>query len=195
MNIPTPHYLLTAETSRTEELGDWRFVLRPTDGQEPIEVADIEPDVWGERLDLLTVVRALESLDQPSRVTVVQCTRYVQQGIAYGIVEWRENGWRWESFGQMVPVRDADLWQRMDRALQFHEVNCGHRRFDPIHSQFPSPHNEEIEARTWADCVVDSVWVKYHTSTLVHACKAYVDRATLFLKRVLGHREGLGARG
>ena len=105
-----------------------------------IAAADVEPDVWGERLDLLTVVRALESLDQPSRVTLVGCTRYVEQGIIYGLAEWKESGWRWEWFGQMVPVRDADLWQRMDRILQFHRVDCGQRRFRRPSWRLDGPH-------------------------------------------------------
>ena len=74
MNSRTPHYLLKSETSREESSGRWRFVLRPLDGSPGIEATDMEPDVWGERLDLLTVVRALETLDQPSWVTLVGCT-------------------------------------------------------------------------------------------------------------------------
>ena len=73
MNHPSPHYLLRSEASRIEGFGRWRFVLQPVDGSAEIMATDVEPDVWGERLDLLTVVRALESLDQPSRVTVVGC--------------------------------------------------------------------------------------------------------------------------
>ncbi|MFZ1937265.1 MAG: hypothetical protein WCB27_01440 [Thermoguttaceae bacterium] len=139
MNSPTPHYLLKTEASQESGSGWWRFVLTPLDGSPEVEAADVEPDVWGERLNLLTVVRALESLDQPSWVTLVGCTQYVEQGIAYGIAEWRESGWRWEFFGQMTPVRDIDLWQRMDRILQFHRVDCGRRRFDAGHGPLNGP--------------------------------------------------------
>ena len=137
MNDRTPQYVVVLETGKT--LGQWRFLLRPEDGSPPIEAGDVEPDAWGERLDLLTAVRALESLDQPSRVTFVGCTRYVEQGILYGVAEWKLNDWRWECFGQMVPVRDSDLWQRMDRALQFHRVDCRRRRFDSGHTMPNSP--------------------------------------------------------
>ena len=64
MNSPTPHYLLLAEASRAAGFGRWRFVLRPADvpaGQ----AADVEPDVWGERLDLLTVVRPWKRSTSP----------------------------------------------------------------------------------------------------------------------------------
>lgn len=133
MNASTPHYLLYSEASRTPECGRWRFVLQAADGSDEFEAADVEPDVRGERLGLLTVVRALESLDQPSQVTVVGCCPYVRQGMEYGLPEWRGNGWRWEFYGEMVPVKNCDLWQRLDRVMRFHQVDCRRRRFDAAH--------------------------------------------------------------
>jgi ribonuclease HI len=170
-----------AKVSRTEGVGHWRFVLRPTDGSSGVEVADVEPDVWGERLDLLTVVRALESLDQPSRVTLIGCTRYVEQGIQYGLEEWRANGWRWESFGQMVPVRDVDLWQRMDRILQFHRVQCGQRRFDSGHTLPVGHHwNETETAESWADRIVGGNWLKYCVSAMIACWGVWMETASRY---------------
>ncbi|MHC4176422.1 MAG: RNase H family protein [Planctomycetota bacterium] len=144
MKVPAPHYLLFSEAGFSEAgnadgSGRWRFLLRSTDGSEQFEAADVEPGVGGERLDLLTIVRALESLDQPSRVTLVGCSRHVRQGMQYGLGEWRDNGWRWECFGQLVPVKNGDLWQRVDRALRFHQVECCRRRFDPPHCPLTGP--------------------------------------------------------
>jgi ribonuclease HI len=133
MNIPRPHFLLFSDAvSQSEpdsdqpcaERGAWRFVLEAVDGDDKLEVEDEEPNVGGDRLDLLAVVRGLEALDQPSRVTLVTSSRYVARGFRYGLGEWRENGWQWERFGQMAPVRNGDLWQRVDRALQYHRVDC-----------------------------------------------------------------------
>ena len=139
-------------------------MLRPLDGSAEVEAADLEPDVWGERLDLLTVVRALESLDQPSWVTLVGCTRYVEQGILYGIAEWKENGWRWECFGQMAPVRDIDLWQRMDRILQFHRVDCGRGRFDASHGLLEGPHwGLATKGKELIGGLAGDRWVKCYT--------------------------------
>jgi ribonuclease HI len=186
MNDPTPHYLLMAEVSRTEGFGRWRFVLRPVDGSEAIEVADVEPDTWGERLDLLTVVRALESLDQPSWVTLIDCTRYVQQGIQYGLAEWRENGWRWEWFGQMAPVRDADLWQRMDRILQIHRVDCGRRRFDTEHAALVGPHQHEgRNGRDWVDRIASADWLKYGVSAMVGWCGVWMETSSRLWQKAL----------
>jgi ribonuclease HI len=130
MDFTTPHFLLFSHIDHAQGSGQWQFVLRTKDGTQRFEAQDAEPELSCERLDLLTVVRALESLDQPSRVTLVECSDYVWKGVCYGLSDWRSNGWRWEFFGQMVPVKNSDLWQRLDRALRFHDVECQRRRFD-----------------------------------------------------------------
>jgi ribonuclease HI len=137
MNVPAPHYLLflQADSSRS---GRWRFSLETPDGSERLEAEDSEPEVRGDRLHLLMVIRGLEAIDQPARVTLIGCSPYVRRGINYGLPEWRENGWRWEWFGQMVPVRNGDLWQRLDHALRFHKVECRQWRIDGPHGG-PSP--------------------------------------------------------
>lgn len=131
-------YTLVLETGGPSQPGWWRFRVRAADGTEQFEAGDVEPDARGERLSLLTAVRALEALEGPSHVTLVGASRYVRQGITFGLPEWRENGWQWEYFGQMVPVRDRDLWQRLDRALRFHQVDCRVWRSDGPHASPPA---------------------------------------------------------
>jgi ribonuclease HI len=133
MKAATPHYLLFSESCRIERQGQWRFVLQSIDGGQPFEAADEEPDVQGERLELLAVVRGLEALEQPSRVTLVTPSKYVNRGLTYGLEEWRANDWQWEHFGEMVPVKNRDLWQRVDRALADHDLECRTWRFDLPH--------------------------------------------------------------
>lgn len=127
MTASAPHYLLfsaSAPAAAPAEPGEWRFVLQSADGTAKLEIADAEPDVHGERLELLAVVRGLEALDQPSHVTLVTPSRYVSRGISYGLADWRDNGWQWERHGEMVPIKNHDLWQRIDRALEFHRIEC-----------------------------------------------------------------------
>jgi ribonuclease HI len=139
IKAPAPHYLLFSESCRDDEQGQWRFVLQSIDGSQQLEAADAEPDVHGERLELLAVVRGLEALEQPSRVTLVTPSKYVNRGLSYGLQEWRANDWQWEHFGEMVPVKNRDLWQRIDRALGFHELECRTWRFDLPHTGDSSP--------------------------------------------------------
>lgn len=141
MKAATPHYLLFSESSPdAEQQPQWRFVLQALDGSEHFEAADIEPDAQGERLELLAVVRGLEALDQPSRVTLVTPSAYVNRGLTNGLEEWRANGWRWEHYGEMVPVKNRDLWQRVDRALGYHDLECRTWRFDLPHTGVAAPH-------------------------------------------------------
>jgi ribonuclease HI len=147
MSVPAPHFLLFSESRRRSAKSppcDWRFVLQSLDGSSRLEAADAEPAVGGERLELLAVVRGLEALEQPSRVTLVTPSKYVSRGLSNGLADWRENDWNWEHHGQMVPIKNRDLWQRLDRALAFHRVQC---RTAPSESQTTTAARTERTAK------------------------------------------------
>jgi ribonuclease HI len=122
MRANSPHYLLFSEAFRSA--ARWRFVLQPVGSDDHLAVADSEPGASASRLELLAVVRGLEALEQPSRVTLLTSSRYVCRGVRNGLSQWRDNNWRWECFGKSVPIRDCDLWKRMERAMQIHTVDC-----------------------------------------------------------------------
>jgi len=133
MRLPAsrPHYILYSSSDPLEKT--WRFSICSPHGTPILEVSDWEPDAQGDRLALLPVVLGLEALEQPSYITLCTSSRYVQEGIRFGLPEWQANGWQWECFGQMVPVKNRDLWQRVERAMRFHQVECRSWRFDPPH--------------------------------------------------------------
>ncbi|MDX1927315.1 MAG: RNase H family protein [Pirellulaceae bacterium] len=133
MVVNQPHFLLFTDASLSKSrtcavadqgFGRWHFVLEQLDGPERLEAADSEADVHRDRLALLAVVRGLEALEQPSQVTLVTTSRYVSRGLRYGLNEWREAEYTWEHFGIQKPIRNADLWQRIDCAMSFHQVTC-----------------------------------------------------------------------
>jgi ribonuclease HI len=120
-----PHFVLSCEASIDgANRPIWKFVLQAVGDENHLAAADIEPHARPSRLELLAVVRGLEALDQPSRVTLLTSSRYVRRGIHRGLNLWRERRWRWERFGELVPIQDHDLWQRIDRALEFHQLEC-----------------------------------------------------------------------
>lgn len=133
MKVPAPHFLLYSDSSRDQTHEQWKFLLKSPDGSTHLEAEDAEPNAYGERLELLALVRGLEAIPEPSRVTLVTPSKYVNRGLAYGLEQWRSNGWQWEHFGQMVPVKNRDLWQRVDRALEFHELVSRSWRLDAAH--------------------------------------------------------------
>ena len=150
MSVPTPHFLLFSDAARQERRSDWKFVLQAIDGSEKIEVEDAEPAMQGERLELLAVVRGLEALEQPSRVTLITPSAYVKRGLNQGLDEWRANDWQWECHGEMVPVKNYDLWRRVDRALEYHSVECRTWRLDAPHATTESA-QREVPAETNAE--------------------------------------------
>lgn len=131
MTIPKPHFLLfcdgnasTASESANANRGRWKFVLENVETGERSEATDVEPSLATDRCALVSVLRGLESLEQPSRVTLVTTSRYVTRGLQYGLTEWRDNDFSWEHFGAVQPIRNADIWRRIDRTLAYHQVQC-----------------------------------------------------------------------
>lgn len=163
-----PHLQLTCLCGLHGRPSAWRFVVRDENGAVVFEAEDEEPGVWGERLELLTVVRGLESIDAASRVTVLCQSCYVKNGVRYGLSEWRENGWRWESYGQWTPVKNAELWQRLDRLQQCHDLTFALRRIDQAHGSanllLPRATRTTRKAANFAHWID---WVKSRAASLV----------------------------
>src|SRR5258706_10893826 len=125
MQATIDHFLLYTEPTRSEGFTPhWKFTLQSVGGKEELSADDSELNSRTSRLELLAVVRGLEAIDRPARVTLLTGSRYVSRGIRRQLSQWREDNWQWERFGEFVPIRDKDLWQRVDHALQFHQVEC-----------------------------------------------------------------------
>jgi ribonuclease HI len=71
------------------------------------------------RMELTAAIMALEALRRPSRVRIVTDSVYLRDGITKWIHGWRRNGWK---TADRKPVKNAELWQRLDLARQPHEV-------------------------------------------------------------------------
>ncbi len=136
MHAAMPHFLLFCESHRSlaaddgPSRGKWRFVLQSLETTDRFEASDEEKLDSTGRLDLWALVRGLEALNQPSRVTILTASRYISHGLNHGLAEWSRNKWRWERFGQRSRVRNSDLWQRIEHAQSFHELQCRTWRFD-----------------------------------------------------------------
>jgi len=97
--------------------GGWGGLLR-FNGVEK-ELYGGEPETTNNRMEMTAVIEGLEALKRPCRVRIVTDSQYVKQGITQWITRWRRNGWRTAS---KQPVKNRDLWERLDAALQRHQV-------------------------------------------------------------------------
>jgi ribonuclease HI len=171
MQKTAPHYLLLTETDYDPDNpgsgGRWRFVLESMHNDDRVEVSEREIDVWGERLQLLSVVRGVEALEEAAKITLITSSQYVGRQIRRGFERWIENDWRWERFGLLKPIKDADLWKRIHAATQIHSIECrvwqfGNQRlssFESLESEsemIPSRNYGPIEFASSEDSVGSS---------------------------------------
>jgi ribonuclease HI len=97
--------------------GGWGVLLRY--GGVEKELSGAEPATTNNRMELTAVIRGLEALKRPCRVVVTTDSQYVRNGITDWIRRWRRNGWR---TADRKPVKNSDLWQRLDETATGHEV-------------------------------------------------------------------------
>ena len=97
--------------------GGWGVLLRYGDKEK--ELYGGEPETTNNRMELMAVIKGLEALKRPVQVRIVTDSQYVKNGITRWIAGWRRNGWRTAS---RQPVKNRDLWERLDALLQDHEV-------------------------------------------------------------------------
>ena len=98
--------------------GGWGALL-VFDGHEK-ELKGGEPATTNNRMELMAAIRALEALTRPCRVKLHTDSRYLKDGITQWIRRWKQNGWR---TADRKPVKNVDLWQRLDAALAHHDVH------------------------------------------------------------------------
>ena len=78
-----------------------------------------EADTTNNRMELLAAINALEALERASEITIVTDSAYVKNGVTSWIHGWKKNGWR---TADKKPVKNAELWQRLDLAQARHKV-------------------------------------------------------------------------
>ena len=116
--------------------GGWGTLLRYGDQEK--ELYGGEPETTNNRMELMAVIEGLEALKRPVRVRIVTDSQYVKNGVTRWIAGWKRNGWRTAS---RQPVKNRDLWERLDALLQDHEVEWQWVRGHAGH-----PENERADA-------------------------------------------------
>ena len=98
--------------------GGWAAIL--IKGTHQKELKGGEPLSTNNRMELMAAISALEALKRPCVVDIHTDSQYVREGITKYINNWKRNGWRTAS---KQPVKNQDLWQRLEAARAPHEVH------------------------------------------------------------------------
>ena len=102
--------------------GGWGVLLLARDGDAVLKERELsggEGETTNNRMELMAAIMALEVLERASTLTVVTDSAYVKNGITGWLHGWKRNGWRTAS---KKPVKNDDLWQRLDAAQARHDV-------------------------------------------------------------------------
>ena len=120
--------------------GGWAFLLRhPATGKQ-LERSAGERETTNNRMELMAVIEGLSALKKPSRVELFTDSVYVGKGMQEWLSKWKANGWKRKEGRRLVPVKNEDLWRRLDELLQKHQV-----KYTRVAGHSGHPENERCD--------------------------------------------------
>lgn len=102
--------------------GGWGVLMQAKEGETVVKERELqggEAETTNNRMELLAAIKALETLSKPSAITIVTDSAYVKNGVTGWIHGWKRNGWKTSN---KKPVKNVELWQRLDEAAARHDV-------------------------------------------------------------------------
>ncbi|MHC4416659.1 MAG: ribonuclease HI [Planctomycetota bacterium] len=109
--------------------GGWAYILKHPESGRVRERWGGERRTTNNRMELISVIRGLGTLDQPSRVDLYSDSQYVCRGVNEWLDQWKAKGWK---RGKNASIKNLELWKQIDKLRQLHEVRChwirGHDR-------------------------------------------------------------------
>ena len=120
--------------------GGWGYILRhPASGKE-MEGSGGQSDSTNNQMELMAIISGLEALKTRSSVEIVTDSSYVKQGCEEWMSNWKLNDWKRRDRKKWVPVKNQELWQRLDALLSRHEC-----RFQIVRGHTGHPENERCD--------------------------------------------------
>lgn len=102
--------------------GGWGVLMRAMDGDIVVKERELsggEADTTNNRMELMAAIAALEILTRNTKLTITTDSAYVKNGVTTWIHGWKRNGWK---TADRKPVKNSDLWLRLDAAQTSHDV-------------------------------------------------------------------------
>jgi ribonuclease HI len=115
--IPVVEIFTDGACSGNPGPGGWGAILRS--GPHEREIKGGEPATTNNRMEMTAAIAALEALKRPSVVRLHTDSSYLKDGVTQWLPRWKRNGWK---TADRKPVKNVDLWQRLDMAMAPHKV-------------------------------------------------------------------------
>ena len=103
--------------------GGWGVLMQAKQGDKVVKERELsggDAQTTNNRMELMAAISALETLGRPTEVTIVTDSSYVKDGLTKWIHGWKRNGWKTAA---KKPVKNEDLWKRLDAAQQRYQVS------------------------------------------------------------------------
>jgi ribonuclease HI len=116
---PLPHVVIYTDGGAAPNPGPGGWAAILSFGELKKELKGGEINTTNNRMELMAAISALEALKKPCRVDLHTDSQYLRNGITSWIAGWKRNGWK---TADKSPVKNVDLWERLDAALGSHQI-------------------------------------------------------------------------
>jgi ribonuclease HI len=116
--------------------GGWGAILRYNGNEK--ELYGAEAETTNNRMELMAAIQALEALKRPCEVILTTDSQYVRNGITEWLPQWKQRGWK---TADKKPVKNQDLWERLEKAMPPHRIEWEWVRGHSGHEE-----NERVDA-------------------------------------------------
>ena len=120
--------------------GGWGAILIAKDGNTVLKERELnggEAHTTNNKMELMAAIASLEALERPTTLTIVTDSSYVKDGITSWIFGWKKRGWK---TANNKPVKNEDLWKRLDAATQRQDV-----KWEWVKGHAGHPENERAD--------------------------------------------------
>lgn len=137
---PEVHLFTDGACSGNPGPGGWAFILRHLKSGTEKEQSGYADPTTNNQMELRAVIEGLAKLKRPCRVEIFTDSVYVGKGMTEWMTKWKANGWRRKEGKSWKPVKNVELWQRLDELLQRHQV-----RYTRVAGHSGHPENERCD--------------------------------------------------
>jgi ribonuclease HI len=120
--------------------GGWAFLLRHPKTDKNLEKSGGEAETTNNRMELMAVIEGLATLKRATRVEIFTDSVYVGKGMTEWMPKWKANGWKRKEGGKLKPVKNEDLWRRLDEQVERHDI-----KYTRVAGHSGHPENDRVD--------------------------------------------------
>jgi len=139
-SVPNVHLFTDGACSGNPGPGGWGFILRHLRSGKELESSGGEAVSTNNRMELIAVVEGLDALSRDCYVELFTDSVYVGKGMTEWMQKWKANGWKRREGKSLKPVKNEDLWRKLDELMANHRI-----KYTRVAGHSGHPENERCD--------------------------------------------------